>query len=361
MAERRATNKYYPPDWDPSKGSVNTYLGQHPLRQRARKFEQEGILTVRFELPYSIWCTACQELKATGQRFNAEKKKIGSYYSTPIWSFRMKCNTCQSWFEIHTNPQQTTYEVVSGARKKELPSGDKQDTEESTSPIDQEIIDLTASINTGQNANDGLRRLELERLKKQRAQQMADRLRSLQSSSDRQWRDADASNSRLRDIFRQGRRKRDRDREESAEIQKRLGISLPVLPAHSSDSLVASATQFGDGRRRKKTDKHACLGQPMFRSSGAGGAKGKQVSLKSRIALQSLANADPFASGSVGRFAGPVQKLGIQTSCSSTRESMDERKYVDGANALTELATSYCSDSSSSSPGPKDQDKDADT
>ena len=40
-----------------------------------------------------------------GVRYNAEKKKIGNYYSTPIYSFRCKCHLCSGWFEIHTDPQ----------------------------------------------------------------------------------------------------------------------------------------------------------------------------------------------------------------------------------------------------------------
>ena len=46
-------NKYYPPDWDPSKGSVNKYVGQHPLRDRAKKLSQ-GILVIRYCLSGEI-------------------------------------------------------------------------------------------------------------------------------------------------------------------------------------------------------------------------------------------------------------------------------------------------------------------
>ena len=40
-----------------------------------------------------------------GVRYNAEKKKIGNYYSTPIYSFRCKCHLCSGWFEIQTDPK----------------------------------------------------------------------------------------------------------------------------------------------------------------------------------------------------------------------------------------------------------------
>ncbi|KAH9018470.1 DUF572-domain-containing protein [Lactarius pseudohatsudake] len=112
-------NKYYPPDYDDAKHkSLNSYRGKHALGDRARKIDQ-GILITRFELPYNIWCGTCNAHIGMGVRYNAEKKKIGMYYSTPIFSFRCKCHLCSGWFEIQTDPQNTRYVVVSGARRKE--------------------------------------------------------------------------------------------------------------------------------------------------------------------------------------------------------------------------------------------------
>lgn len=78
----------------------------------------------------------CNNHIGMGVRYNAEKKKVGSYYSTPIYSFRCKCHLCDGWFEIQTDPkvrhallacwsmftlpwQNTRYVVVSGARQKD--------------------------------------------------------------------------------------------------------------------------------------------------------------------------------------------------------------------------------------------------
>lgn len=48
---------------------------------------------------------SCNSHIGQGVRYNAEKKQVGNYYSTPVWSFRCKCHLCQSWFEIRTDPQ----------------------------------------------------------------------------------------------------------------------------------------------------------------------------------------------------------------------------------------------------------------
>jgi coiled-coil domain-containing protein 130 len=74
MAERKAVNKYYPPSWDPSKGSINKFVRQnripsafkqqqeHPLREKAKEYDGSKLghaRTVRFELPFNIWCLGC--------------------------------------------------------------------------------------------------------------------------------------------------------------------------------------------------------------------------------------------------------------------------------------------------------------
>lgn len=130
--------------------------GKHALGDRARKLDK-GILITRFELPFNIWwyvsklpfllspaltpqSGTCDNHIGMGVRYNAEKKKVGSYYSTPIYSFRCKCHLCDGWFEIQTDPkvggfvlpargnlgshvsrppQNTRYVVVSGARQKD--------------------------------------------------------------------------------------------------------------------------------------------------------------------------------------------------------------------------------------------------
>ena len=76
MGERKGQNFYYPPDFDPKvHGSLNGYHGVHALRERARKMDR-GILIIRFEMPYNIWCGGCNKHIGMGVRYNAEKTKV---------------------------------------------------------------------------------------------------------------------------------------------------------------------------------------------------------------------------------------------------------------------------------------------
>ncbi|KAI9204649.1 CWC16 protein, partial [Polychytrium aggregatum] len=191
LSERRATNKYYPPDWDPSKGSINKFVGQHPLRDRARKLDQ-GILIVRFELPYNIWCLGCNNHVGMGVRYNAEKKKIGSYYSTPIWQFRMKCHLCSNWIEIHTDPKNSAYVIESGA-KAQTTTWDP--AENGTVVLQSEEVSEKLKANP-------LFRLEHQAVDEAKGASAKTQLTQLQESRDKFWRDPYTMSQRLRKIFR---------------------------------------------------------------------------------------------------------------------------------------------------------------
>ena len=47
----------------------------------------------------------CACVFCAGIRFNAEKKRIGSFHSTSIYSFAMKCLFCSGQIVIETDPE----------------------------------------------------------------------------------------------------------------------------------------------------------------------------------------------------------------------------------------------------------------
>ncbi len=114
---------YYidPSKFDPKrgKGSANAVAGSHPLGARASRLRTEGILVVRFELPYDSQCLSCGAFISHGVRFNADKKRVGAYHTTPIWEFSMACsNGCGGKFVIRTCPKDGDYDFLSGVKRR---------------------------------------------------------------------------------------------------------------------------------------------------------------------------------------------------------------------------------------------------
>ena len=66
-------------------------LPQNPVSLLGLLLHQNSLLMVAFH--------------TLGVRYNAEKKKVGNYYTTPIYRFRMKCHLCDNHFEIETDPK----------------------------------------------------------------------------------------------------------------------------------------------------------------------------------------------------------------------------------------------------------------
>ncbi|XP_076032104.1 coiled-coil domain-containing protein 130 homolog [Oratosquilla oratoria] len=229
MGERKGVNKYYPPDYDPRKGGLNKFQGTHALRERARKLHM-GILIIRFEMPYNIWCEGCENHIGMGVRYNAEKKKVGMYYSTPIYQFRMKCHLCDNHFEIKTDPANLDYEIVSGARRQERRWDPTQN--EQVVPEDKAV--------TNRMAQDAMFKLEHMAQDKEKTKKLDCTLQELEEFQDTRWKEDYAVNRAMRDAMRVRRAK--------ARIQKArdAGYNLPVplLKANKDDEYTAKLLQF---------------------------------------------------------------------------------------------------------------------
>ncbi|KAM9259220.1 LOW QUALITY PROTEIN: putative splicing factor YJU2B [Morus bassanus] len=267
MGERKGTNKYYPPDFDPAKhGSLNKYHHSHPLRERARKLSQ-GILVIRFEMPYNIWCDGCKNHIGMGVRYNAEKKKVGTYYTTPIYRFRMKCHLCVNYIEMQTDPAGCDYIIVSGARRKEE-RWDMQDNEQ-VLPTEREEKEKLET--------DAMFRLEHGVADRAALQRAVPTLASLQEAQNA-WKDDFALNSRLRRRFREEKKTLREEEEEAAALQAKAGLSIPLVREAEEDRRLAallkyhSPDSYEEKQRMKRTEISSRSWFPPAAGSRAGEA-----------------------------------------------------------------------------------------
>ncbi|XP_051239733.1 probable splicing factor YJU2B [Dicentrarchus labrax] len=233
MGERKGTNKYYPPDFDPAKhGSLNGYHKTHALRERARKLSQ-GILIIRFEMPYNIWCDGCKNHIGMGVRYNAEKKKVGNYYTTPIYRFRMKCHLCVNYIEMQTDPATCDYVIVSGANRKEE-RWDMAENEQilTTERTEKEKLETDAMFKLDHGGKDK------EKLKKA--------LPSLSEIQDHKsgWKDDFQLNSTLRRKFRTEKKVLADQEEKDNTVRMRTNLSIPLLPEKEEDKKLAALLTY---------------------------------------------------------------------------------------------------------------------
>ncbi|XP_048145857.1 LOW QUALITY PROTEIN: probable splicing factor YJU2B [Corvus hawaiiensis] len=269
MGERKGTNKYYPPDFDPAKhGSLNKYHHSHPLRERARKLSQ-GILVIRFEMPFNIWCDGCQNHIGMGVRYNAEKKKVGTYYTTPVYRFRMKCHLCVNYIELQTDPGNCDYVIVSGARRKEErwdPRGQRPAAGNGvpTAPEQRERL-----------AMDPMFRLEHGGDRPGSWSAPPPTLTRLQEAQDA-WKDDFGLNSRLRRRFREEKKTLREEEEEAAALRARAGLSIPLLREEEEDRRLAAllTLRAPDSYEEKQRLKRSEISQRSWFAQGTARAGG---------------------------------------------------------------------------------------
>ncbi|KAL8112125.1 hypothetical protein AgCh_019720 [Apium graveolens] len=267
LAAARADNFYYPPEWTPDQGSLNKFNGQHALRERARKLDQ-GILIIRFEMPYNIWCGGCNSMIAKGVRFNAEKKQVGNYHSTKIWSFTMKSACCRHEIVIQTDPKNCQYVIISGAQQK-IEEYDHEDAETLALPVDEEKGKLS----------DPFYRLEHQENDIKKKKEAEPVLVRLQRVSDARHADDYALNKVLRSKLRNQKK---RVAEEEATSRK-MGIGIRLLPPSEQDSAAASRVKFASKFHKNQKEKRALISSSsIFSSTSASTTKQFELAGKRR-------------------------------------------------------------------------------
>lgn len=295
MGERKGVNKYYPPDFDPAKhGSLNGYQNSHPLRERARKLSQ-GILIIRFEMPYNIWCDGCGNHIGMGVRYNAEKKKVGNYYTTPIYRFRMKCHLCVNYIEMQTDPATCDYVIVSGARRKE----------ERWDMADNEQILTTERTEKEKLETDPMFKLDHGGKDKEKLRAALPSLSQIQEHQ-QGWRDDFQLNSSLRRKFRTEKKVMAEEEEKDDAVRKRMNLSIPLLPEKEEDKKLAALLTYTapdsyDDRqhiKRKEITSRSWFTSPSRPQGGAAGSLLHKLGLQGKGAAVAKALAPSSSTSS---------------------------------------------------------------
>lgn len=238
--------RYRPYDSNPCRESFNARTGTHPLGKRAHKADQ-GILIVRFELPFNVWCEGCGAHIGQGVRFNAEKKREGEYFSTPIFSFRCKTACCQNYMIIKTDPKNTRYIVESGARQQNL---EWNPEENGGFPIHDDGK-ATSSSNTLPPL-DAFSALEKSINDRTLAKTRFTRTEELQEIATARSSDPYTLNSALRSEFRKGRRERQVIAKRDEELKGRIGWNMPLaIEAESETERRERQKLWSEARDRK--------------------------------------------------------------------------------------------------------------
>eukprot|EP01147_Barroeca_monosierra_P006651 gene6651-7536_t len=236
MADRKAVSKWIPPDFDPKKThSINAYHGSHPLRERARKIKQ-GILVIRFEAPWDFWCTSCNSHIGRGVRWNAEKKKVGNYYTTPIYAFSFKCHVCSGSIVFETDPKNCDYRISEGGRRK-LDTWDTDDAESIVVPDDKE------KQKRAQNPMYMLEHQASDVAKASKERPAFVRLYHMKSKTSKHDYDV---NSVLRNSFRREKKRKQAQQEADEKILAKNSLQINLLPESEDDVLLAKSVKFGE-------------------------------------------------------------------------------------------------------------------
>ncbi|KAF4654310.1 Coiled-coil domain-containing protein 94 [Perkinsus olseni] len=114
MTERKVMNKYYPPDFDPSKLLPMRMVKKPRVEQRGPK-----CMNIRMMLPFSMCCSHCGEYLYIATKFNSRCQKLPekSSLGLNVYRFYGKCKHCLGEFSFRTDPEHSDYVLETGGTR----------------------------------------------------------------------------------------------------------------------------------------------------------------------------------------------------------------------------------------------------
>ncbi|XP_071112661.1 splicing factor YJU2-like [Haliotis cracherodii] len=106
MSERKVLNKYYPPDFDPSKIPK-------------MRMPKNRTFSIRIMAPFNMRCNTCGEYIYKGKKFNSRKENVDDefYLGLRIFRFYIKCPRCVAEIAFKTDLENTDYALEAGAAR----------------------------------------------------------------------------------------------------------------------------------------------------------------------------------------------------------------------------------------------------
>jgi Uncharacterized conserved protein len=276
MSSLKATQSdgyYIPPDYLNSGAYKKKSLNQYQKSKGHNQYLQNNL--VRFELPYDGFCLneKCKCHVAKGTRFNAQKEHVDNYHSSKIWEFRMKCRSCSNAFIIRTNVEQRCFDYMGGIQRKH----EEFDTVQAQSlgVIDTEyghaIHNFTnGRLDVSEGSNTALDKLEKEVVGRRKVMSDLDAMKMVMTRNHCTSYDDAGSNSNLRKIYRNARKKKKQKLEEARSLGLGKGILLDDCQSKDfRDSTAAFQRRdvVEKKAKRMEIDKFQKLQRGIFSSS----------------------------------------------------------------------------------------------
>lgn len=272
----------------------------------------------------------------TGVRYNAEKTKIGMYYSTPIQQFRMKCHLCDNYIVIKTDPGNLDYVIVSGARRQENrwdPTENGQIVPDDKT-VQKKLFD------------DPMFKLEHVVTDLKTSDDAKPRLRRLYQRNDTTWNDNYEANSRLRATFRARKKELKLSEEEDKKLLARCSLDINLLPESEQDRNMAALMRLQSAKtiaEREKEKMSDIMNRPALPSGTA-----KVVNANKRQKLMTCKfdgnNFGIVKKGDKNKSAaiagpGPVSTVVAETS--SQLVSGDNKGETTGSSNISLVSSDY--------------------